>query len=34
MQLKLHDNCVFGFWMSLQESKYIFVFSDLINYEK
>jgi hypothetical protein len=33
MQLKWYDNCVFGFCMWLQESKYVFGFSYLINAE-
>jgi hypothetical protein len=33
MQLKQYDKGVFGFLIRLQESKYVFVFSDLINYE-
>jgi hypothetical protein len=30
MQLKQYDKGVFGFSIWLQESKYVFVFSDLI----
>jgi hypothetical protein len=33
MQLKWHGKGVFGFSMWLQESKYVFVFSNLINAE-
>jgi hypothetical protein len=33
MQLKQYSKGVFGFFIRLQERKYVFVFSDLINAE-
>jgi hypothetical protein len=34
MQLKQDDKSVFGFFGMIEESKYVFVFSELIDAEK